>query len=245
MLNAYDLVSKEMWHDISVTENICFQQKDMMRVVLTVGLMLGIFALSSLLTYHNQFPDQKLGFGISYRRETLMSGFSKSEGSGRWSYRHWWVFLDRAIRRDDQHCLVIHGAIIVRGSVPPHRASTIYGSRTLDRDPLQLRELDPPQQSLAPHLGLGRRVYRSIELGKNEPELTHQNRIEQHTVILILRCRGTWNVMSDRQYGPENEMGPTRNSYSLGTSTVDSSTLHAAAQASSNACKATETELFF
>lgn len=40
------------------------------------------------------------------------------------------------------------------------------------------------------------------------------------------------------QYGPENEMGPTRNTNSAGTTTVDASTLHAAAHADWNACVA-------
>lgn len=38
------------------------------------------------------------------------------------------------------------------------------------------------------------------------------------------------------QYGPENEMGPTRNTDSAGTIIIDASTLQAAAHAASNAC---------
>lgn len=48
----------------------------------------------------------------------------------------------------------------------------------------------------------------------------------------------TWNTMFAWQYGPENEMGPTRNSDSDGTITVDASTLQAAAHAAWNACDA-------
>lgn len=48
----------------------------------------------------------------------------------------------------------------------------------------------------------------------------------------------TWNTMFAWQYGPENEMGPTRNSYSAGTINIDASILHAAAHAAWNACDA-------
>lgn len=40
------------------------------------------------------------------------------------------------------------------------------------------------------------------------------------------------------QYGPENEMGPTRNWDPDGTMSVDASTLQAAAHAAWNACVA-------
>jgi hypothetical protein len=40
------------------------------------------------------------------------------------------------------------------------------------------------------------------------------------------------------QYGPEKEIGPTRNTYSAGTINVDASTLQAAAHAAWNACVA-------
>lgn len=42
--------------------------------------------------------------------------------------------------------------------------------------------------------------------------------------------------MLGSQYGPENEIGLTRNSNSAGTITVEASTLHAAAHAASKAC---------
>ncbi|KAJ6911530.1 hypothetical protein NC652_021973 [Populus alba x Populus x berolinensis] len=44
--------------------------------------------------------------------------------------------------------------------------------------------------------------------------------------------------MSAWQYGPEKEIGPTRNAYSAGTIIVDAATLQAAAHAAWNACVA-------
>ncbi|KAJ6898197.1 hypothetical protein NC652_024882 [Populus alba x Populus x berolinensis] len=67
---------------------------------------------------------------------------------------------------------------------------------------------------------------------------------------LQAKCTGFTNVHSilkrekvhpaDHIYGPEKEIGPTRNAYSAGTIIVDAATLQASVHAAWNACIAPE-----
>ncbi|KAJ6981197.1 hypothetical protein NC653_024562 [Populus alba x Populus x berolinensis] len=57
---------------------------------------------------------------------------------------------------------------------------------------------------------------------------------------LQAKCTGFTVHPADHIYGPEKEIGPTRNAYSAGTIIVDAATLQASAHAAWNACIAPE-----